>query len=222
MKKKSVPEAAFFNVRSLILIALFTGSIAVALFAATVEERTHHSMTNATGSGFDSTAARSASTRTSSRAPVGSDQWKWQRPLPQGNPLNAVSFTDANSRTAVGDGGTILRTTDGGSHWSIQANNTRFRLMAVSFTDGLSGVAVGTDFDDVLPGAVVLKTTDGGNNWVTKYTNPSAWMLGVSFSDANTGTAIGADFNVGTALILRTTDGGDSWVPQTGPPAIYY
>ena len=40
--------------------------------------------------------------------------WFWQNPLPQGNDLLAVSFTDANTGTAVGSGGTILRTTNGG------------------------------------------------------------------------------------------------------------
>jgi photosystem II stability/assembly factor-like uncharacterized protein len=32
--------------------------------------------------------------------------------------LFKVSFTDANTGTAVGDGGLILRTTDGGNIWS--------------------------------------------------------------------------------------------------------
>lgn len=28
--------------------------------------------------------------------------WFWQNPLPQGNPLYGISFTDANTGTAVG------------------------------------------------------------------------------------------------------------------------
>jgi photosystem II stability/assembly factor-like uncharacterized protein len=40
--------------------------------------------------------------------------WFWQNPLPQGNPLYGVSFTDANNGTAVGEAGTILRKTNGG------------------------------------------------------------------------------------------------------------
>ena len=36
--------------------------------------------------------------------------WYWQDPLPQGNTLLGVSFNDANTGTAVGDYGTILRT----------------------------------------------------------------------------------------------------------------
>ncbi|MCK4548296.1 MAG: hypothetical protein KAW17_12745, partial [Candidatus Eisenbacteria sp.] len=41
--------------------------------------------------------------------------WFWQNPLPQGNSLSDVCFTDANTGTAVGAIGTILRTTDGGA-----------------------------------------------------------------------------------------------------------
>ena len=40
--------------------------------------------------------------------------WFWQNPLPQGNPLYGVSFTDANNGTAVGWDGAILRKTNGG------------------------------------------------------------------------------------------------------------
>ncbi len=156
--------------------------------------------------------------------PAGAAQWVWQKPLPQGNPLYAVSFTDANAGTAVGEGGTILRTTDGGAHWTIQ-------------TSGYEGTGI-TLFGRVfyrcqhwngrrrklsLPVmAAVIRTTDGGNTWLTKYSNPGAFITGVSFTDANTGTVIGVDFNVGETLILRTTDGGDTWVNQTGPLTFYY
>ena len=42
--------------------------------------------------------------------------WFAQSPIPQVNPLNGVSFTDPNTGTAVGEYGTIIRTTDGGAH----------------------------------------------------------------------------------------------------------
>ena len=36
-------------------------------------------------------------------------QWHWQNPLPQGNSLESVFFTDSNTGYAVGDAGTILK-----------------------------------------------------------------------------------------------------------------
>src|SRR5437667_403299 len=58
-------------------------------------------------------------------------QWVWQNPLPQGNWLFGVSFTDANNGTGVGVYGTILRTTEGGQldpaeQWDRQFSLGRF------------------------------------------------------------------------------------------------
>ncbi|MCK5618455.1 MAG: hypothetical protein KAJ17_03605, partial [Candidatus Krumholzibacteria bacterium] len=50
--------------------------------------------------------------------------WVWQNPIPQGNTLRGVSFTDASTGTAVGDAGTILRTTNGGATWVGQTSGT--------------------------------------------------------------------------------------------------
>lgn len=48
----------------------------------------------------------------------GQDGWVWQNPLPQGNALEGVYFTDASNGWSVGDNGTIMHTTDGGNNWT--------------------------------------------------------------------------------------------------------
>ena len=60
--------------------------------------------------------------------------WFWQNPLPQGNSLFGVSFTDANTGTAVGQSGTILRTTNRGATWVSQNSGTTEQLWGASFT----------------------------------------------------------------------------------------
>ena len=90
--------------------------------------------------------ARSGAAPTVSRkAPEGSSssQWHWQNPLPQGNTLRGASFVDANTGTVVGDYGTIVRTTNGGNSWTVQASGTTQDLWAVSFTDANNGTACG-------------------------------------------------------------------------------
>ncbi|HEY5534299.1 MAG TPA: hypothetical protein VIL99_05105 [Ignavibacteria bacterium] len=72
-----------------------------------------------------------------------SAQWEWQNPLPQGNTLLGVSFTDANMGTVVGNSGTILRTTNEGVNWNSQSSGTTLPLYVVSFTDANNGTAVG-------------------------------------------------------------------------------
>ena len=71
------------------------------------------------------------------------------------NHLLAVSFVDASTGTAVGFGGTILRTADGGAAWTAQSSGTTNALYGVSFADANSGTAVG-DY------GTILRTDTGG------------------------------------------------------------
>ena len=128
-------------------------------------------------------------------------QWFWQNHLPQGNNLKAVYFVSSTVGGAVGDFGTILRTTDGGTTWTSQTSGTTSDLWDVSFIDANTGIAVG---------GTILRTIDGGTTWTSQTSGTTRILFGVSFTDADTGTAVG-----GSGTILRTTDGGTSWISQS-------
>jgi len=81
--------------------------------------------------------------------------WFMQNPLPTGSTLNAVAVLDDNIKIAVGDSGTILRTTDGGATWMLQSGRTNANLRAVAFIDANTGIVVGDK-------GTILRTTDGG------------------------------------------------------------
>src|SRR3974390_1848821 len=132
--------------------------------------------------------------------------WTFQNPQRTGNTLHAVSALSAKpvsrkwGRTgtmiAVGDVGTILRTTDAGAVWTLIPSGTSAGLTGVSFADANTGIAVGSQ-------GVILRTTDGGATW-TPQVNPLLSPLNaVTFSDALVGNAVGQ-----SGAILRTTDGG--------------
>ncbi len=87
--------------------------------------------------------------------------WFWQNPLPQGNSLGAVAMVDANTVTAVGEVGTILRTDDAGVTWTLQSSGTTQNLKGVAFTDTNTGTAVGG-------GGTILRTLNGGRTWITE------------------------------------------------------
>ena len=55
-------------------------------------------------------------------------QWITQNPLPQSNWLTSVYFIDSDTGFSVGDFGTILKTTDGGSTWSGVPSGTTNHL----------------------------------------------------------------------------------------------
>ncbi|MDP3829936.1 MAG: YCF48-related protein [Ignavibacteriaceae bacterium] len=129
--------------------------------------------------------------------------WSWQNPLPQGDHLFDVQFVSSSVGWAVGDAGRVMKTTDGGSTWSIESTTVLRELYSLSFTDANNGTAVGYE-------GKIVRTTDGGSNWVEQTSGVATTLHDVSFSDANNGTAVG-----NSGVIIRTTDGGTNWVSQT-------
>ncbi len=138
--------------------------------------------------------------------------WFWQNPLPQGNHLRAVAVADSQTATAVGDYGTIVRTSDGGATWTLMGGTSE-DLRGVSFVDANTGTAVGGS--RTLPpftpavtatgvGDSILHTTDAGANWRPQFSGTSNFLRGVSCVDVSRCTAVG---NFGT--ILRTNTGGE-------------
>jgi photosystem II stability/assembly factor-like uncharacterized protein len=113
--------------------------------------------------------------------------------------LWGVSFADVITGFAVGNNGSILRTTDGGTVWWKVSSGTAQQLLSVHFTDVLTGTAVGSS-------GIVLRTTNGGAGWVAQSSNTAQCLRGVFFVDTNNGTAVGDN-----GTIIHTTDGGNAW-----------
>ena len=128
-----------------------------------------------------------------------SSDWAWQNPLPQGNDLNAVQFVNTQAGRIVGDAGTVLHTTDGGSSWTSQVSDSQVDLLDVSFIDDLHGWAAGGS-----PGTIVA-TTDGGSTWATQKDNVIDPLRVIHFVSNQLGWA------VGPKMLVRTVDGGTTW-----------
>ena len=130
-------------------------------------------------------------------------QWYWQNPLPQGNSLQSVNFVSSTVGFTVGQGGAILKTTDGGTTWVSQTSETTFDMEDIFFIDANNGWAVGWY-------RTILRTTNGGTTWTFQTSGVSTYFQSVCFTDLNNGTAVGQG-----GTILRTTDGGTNWTSQT-------
>ncbi len=115
--------------------------------------------------------------------------------------LHGVHFRPGGSRGwAVGDGGRILRTLDGGAAWTIQTSGASASLNAAWFTSDLEGWVVGNS-------GTVLHTTNAGGTWTRLLnTGASEHLYDVQFAHRDTGWAVGAN-----GLILRTVNRGGSW-----------
>jgi photosystem II stability/assembly factor-like uncharacterized protein len=141
-------------------------------------------------------------------------QWIEQNPLPTGNCLNSVCFTDSNTGFAVGELGTLLKTTDGGISWTILPSGTESHLNSVYFVDASTGFAVGgseSDRENDARNGIILKTTNGGTTWTTLWSHPTSYLKSVFFTNANIGYAVGGYYFGSKGIVLKTTDGGITW-----------
>ena len=108
-----------------------------------------------------------------------------RRQLPAAEPsFIAVYFLDAQTGWAVGIGGAIRATADGGRTWTAPDSGTNEHLYSVHFADAQTGWAVGT-------GGAIRATADGGRTWIQQDsgTNESLWS--VHFVDTSRGWIAG-------------------------------
>ncbi|HOX77894.1 MAG TPA: YCF48-related protein [Bacteroidales bacterium] len=114
-----------------------------------------------------------------------------------GNPyMRSVQFTDEMKGVAVGTGGAILMSNDGGAHWQEIQTGFSDLLQSVCFVDPLNGWASGTDGN-------VLRTIDGGYTWFKQYTGMHRYITAVCFVDPLCGWIAGEG-----GAVKGTTNGG--------------
>ena len=119
------------------------------------------------------------------------------------NPLYDIEFINRSTGWSCGDGGYIIKTTNGGENWIQQGAGVTFEpLFGIQAVDSNVVYAVGFF-------RTVVKTTNGGENWI----KVESGMQGdgrytcVFFMNSNTG-CIG-NFGPGYG-VRRTTDGGQT------------
>ena len=115
-----------------------------------------------------------------------------------------VDFVSATHGYAVGDAGTILATTNGGSTWTAQTSGSTAALLSVHFVSATTGWAVGSS-------GTILKTTNGGTTWTAQTSGTTGTLNTVYFVSPTRGWAAGSSTS---GNILSTTDGGATWTMQ--------
>jgi photosystem II stability/assembly factor-like uncharacterized protein len=121
--------------------------------------------------------------------------------------FQAVDFPSSTVGYAVGSGGVIYKSTDGGQTWALQTSPVTLTLFDVHFTSETNGWAVGDN------GTMVF-TTDG-TTWVE---SDSSGVM--TTRDLNAVRFIGSNGWIGgdAGTMFRSTDGGVSWSPPTVNP----
>ena len=126
--------------------------------------------------------------------------WIWQNPLPVGKTLNAGQAFDDQNCYAAGNAGAFIKTTNGGSHWTVSNASIMHDILSVSFIDMQTGIA------GCSRGAI-LRTTDGGISFTTIQVDSVRDVKAVQLFPDGSAFAAGDK-----GMFLRSTDGGASWV----------
>lgn len=124
-------------------------------------------------------------------------QWWQAASVPVSTDLVSVFFADAKHGWAVGHGGVILATDDGGEHWTKQFDGIRAAELLVKFYEPFAG---SEDSDIAFAARDAARFKESG---------PGRPFLDIWFADAQHGYAIGA-YN----LLFVTEDGGRTWQPR--------
>jgi photosystem II stability/assembly factor-like uncharacterized protein len=122
---------------------------------------------------------------------------------------------------ASGTGGTVLRTTDGGTSWTRRpvpgGDSLQFRDIHAFGADTAFVLAIGNG-----EASRIYRTVNGGASWTEQFrnTDPDAFYDCFTFMDAQHAIVFG-DAAKGRTHVLRTMNGGESWalLPPASVPA---
>lgn len=120
--------------------------------------------------------------------------------------LNDVYCITQDIVVVVGNSGTILKTTDGGTNWVQKTSGTTQSLMKVQFINPNVGYAAGYN-------GTLLKTTDAGENWLPLTIGQQSYHGGLSCLSEN------IFFVCSDSKIKKTTDGGTTFTILNTPPS---
>ena len=124
---------------------------------------------------------------------------------------NSICYAGGQTLYIAGDGGTFLKSTNGGNSFFRLNQITTKNLYSVSFINPDTGVIVGDS-------ALVLRTTNGGETWQIPSGVDATTLFSVCFSDSTTVYTCGvrqgclppgAQYPCG--MILKSTDAGLTW-----------
>ena len=116
--------------------------------------------------------------------------------------LYGVACPTSSACLAVGYGGTILASTDGGVTWTGRSSGTGQWLVGITCLTSSTCLAVGY-------GGTILASTDSGATWSSRTSGTQAGLLDITCS-GNSCLTVG---DAGT--ILASTDSGATWSSRT-------
>ena len=129
---------------------------------------------------------------------------QWIQQATSSQSLNDIHCINENNVVAVGNIGTILKTTDGGTTWVQKASGTTHNLIKIQFTGVNVGYAIGRKAGE---NDILLKTIDAGENWNNVGLNEALFIYDISCVNENIFFATCYNSSSSKAL-YKSIDGG--------------
>jgi photosystem II stability/assembly factor-like uncharacterized protein len=137
--------------------------------------------------------------------------------------LRGIYSVDGKVAWASGTGGTVLRTTDGGAHWTKCAvpdgdkDGATLDFRGVQAWNEKTAVVMASGPGDK---SRLYKTADGCANWSLLSKNPEkdGFWDAIAFKDELHGYLLGDPVN-GRFVVLHTSNGGSYWPDRIHDPA---
>ena len=121
---------------------------------------------------------------------------------PNNEDLNDIDVWDDNTGYIVGGNSTILKTTNGGTYWSLLPVTPNFVFNSVKCINANTVWVTGNN-------GVLLTTTNSGINWIIKNSGTNYKINEIHFQNVNTGWIAGDN-----GIIKMTTNSGNNWISQ--------
>ncbi len=131
-----------------------------------------------------------------------SAQWIELNPnLPRVNYFG-IDFVRPDTGWAVGDYGTLIRTTNGGANWFQVETGLTSALLGVESIDGKTVIACGDS-------GRIIRSTDSGKSWTGVQSGRGGYLWNIQMISSKVGWLVGS-----SGALMKTTDAGVSWVNQ--------
>ena len=129
----------------------------------------------------------------------------WSQPMRFGDKVYQRSLIFLNRETGwVCGESSVMKTTDGGKHWSEEVSLRGLRLQYPFFLDQSHGW-IANEFGDL------AQTVDGGQHWTIEKSLPRK-VTTIFFTTDMVGWLVGED-----GTVARTEDGGQNWFRENVP-----
>jgi photosystem II stability/assembly factor-like uncharacterized protein len=110
-----------------------------------------------------------------------------------------IQFVNKDTGWAVGDLGALIKSTDGGTSWTVSQTNTTAPILKVRSYNGQVVIASGF-------GGLILRSTDGGETFTQVTSNVTGDLWGLQMINDTLGWSCG-----NANSLTKTTDGGQTW-----------